>query len=717
MRLAARMVLVLVGLVALAEPALASSDRGEPPTTVRESAVSSARPLRAGTTTKAAPAPGDTRVVGVKWAGDPHATFAVEAEAAGGAWHEVGTVQQPDGGADLTSPDARSALHRLRSDHATDPLQVDRPDRVRVRVLDGTVHDVRVVAVGSPSGLAKGSGGGGASGAALPVGSASLLAAGLLGADSRRRQRGLAVGVVLAVVGAVLAPSALGAAPGDVPVPPQPRIVSRAEWGADESLRLGNCPAGPEYAPPRLVVVHHTATSNAYGPGDTPAIMRGIYAYYVQGRGYCDIGYNFVVDRYGVVYEGRFGGITTGVVGAHATGFNTGTVGVAMLGDFSSVSPPAPLLGSLVDLLAWKLSIHRINPYVPVPVYGTTVPFIIGHRDAGALSGDATACPGDAGYAVLPWLRGTVAPRVSFGNPFGNLEAASRQLGSVAIAGWAIDPDTAAPIAVDIYVDGTMYGRIIANLTRPDVAAVYPAYGPAHGFAWDVPLGPGPHLLCVFGISVYNGGNRLIGCAYLGADPFGNFEGAARVPGGVSVSGWAIDPDTAGPIPVDIYVNGSMVGRTTAGSSRPDVGAVYPSYGAAHGFSVTVPGTSGFVCAYAINVGPGTINPLLGCRVFSADPFGNFEGVSRLGGFVSVAGWAIDPDTTGPIPVDVYVNGSIVGRVTAGLSRPDVASVYPAYGAAHGFAVTVPGGAGTVCVYGINVGPGSSNSLLGCRGA
>ena len=71
--------------------------------------------------------------------------------------------------------------------------------------------------------------------------------------------------------------------------------------------------------------MHHTATSNSYSPAQSASIVRGIYVYYIQGRGYCDIGYNFLVDRYGIIFEGRYGGVDRGVIGAHATNFNTGT--------------------------------------------------------------------------------------------------------------------------------------------------------------------------------------------------------------------------------------------------------------------------------------------------------------------------------------------------------------------------------------------------------
>ena len=91
-----------------------------------------------------------------------------------------------------------------------------------------------------------------------------------------------------------------------------PGYVSRAQWGADENLRLAACPEGPGLRGPEVIVLHHTATTNSYSPAQTAATVRGIYVYYIQGRGYCDHGYNFLVDRYGIIYEGRYGGVDRG---------------------------------------------------------------------------------------------------------------------------------------------------------------------------------------------------------------------------------------------------------------------------------------------------------------------------------------------------------------------------------------------------------------------
>ncbi len=138
-----------------------------------------------------------------------------------------------------------------------------------------------------------------------------------------------------------------------------PPIVSRAGWGADESIRR----AAPRYAPSvRVAVVHHTAGSNGYTAAESAAIVRGIQVYHVKGNGWNDIGYNFLVDKYGKVFEGRYGGIDRNVVGAHAEGFNTGSVGVAVLGEYSSLAVAAKAQEALARVLAWRLDLAHVEP-------------------------------------------------------------------------------------------------------------------------------------------------------------------------------------------------------------------------------------------------------------------------------------------------------------------------------------------------------------------
>jgi len=192
----------------------------------------------------------------------------------------------------------------------------------------------------------------------------------------------------------------------------QPTIVRRSQWGADESIVR----AHPYYASAvRFAVVHHTAGTNSYSASDSAAIVRGIERYHVLANGWNDIGYNFLVDKYGQVFEGRGGGIMKNVVGAHAEGFNTGSTGVAVLGNYESQKISAAARAALVELLAWRLDVAHVNPLGRLtwtsggnPQYpaGTKVRLrtVSGHRDTGP-----TSCPGGTLYAQLPGIAADVA--------------------------------------------------------------------------------------------------------------------------------------------------------------------------------------------------------------------------------------------------------------------------------------------------------------------
>jgi LAS superfamily LD-carboxypeptidase LdcB len=213
-------------------------------------------------------------------------------------------------------------------------------------------------------------------------------------------------------------------------------------------------------------------------------------------------------------------------------------------------------------------------------------------------------------------------PRVTSrtGSPFGNVEVATLADGAATVAGWALDPDSAESIDVHVYVNGRWGGAYRADSSRPDVAAVFPANGAAHGFTITglrVPVGT--NEICVYGIDRAGGQpNGSLGCRTVSSAsgaPRGTVDSAAVAPGSVSLSGWALDPDTPDSIDVHVYVDGAWGGAYKADSSRPDVGAAFPGYGPAHGFRITVPVRAGArqVCVFAINRGAGGTNPLLSC--------------------------------------------------------------------------------------------------------
>jgi hypothetical protein len=183
-----------------------------------------------------------------------------------------------------------------------------------------------------------------------------------------------------------------------------PPIVTRSAWGGNELLRRNH----PLYASSiRLAIVHHTATPNGYTPSQSAAIVRGIDVYHVKANGWNDIGYNFLVDRYGQVYEGRYGGMTRNVIGAHALGFNTGSVGIALIGNFMTAKPTSAAVQSLQRLIAWRLDLAHVDPVSTLTYVsggserwrsGTKVKLraVSGHRDTGS-----TSCPGNNLYPVL----------------------------------------------------------------------------------------------------------------------------------------------------------------------------------------------------------------------------------------------------------------------------------------------------------------------------
>jgi Ca2+-binding RTX toxin-like protein len=210
-------------------------------------------------------------------------------------------------------------------------------------------------------------------------------------------------GAVAGVWG-VLAPSPAAA------MTTRPDIISRAQWGADENLRR----CGPYYADRlRAAYVHHTAGTNTYSRDQADNVVRGIHAFHVQGRGWCDIAYNFLVDRFGRIYEGRYGGISKPLIGGHAAGFNTGTTGISAMGDFTSTEPSRDMVQAFKRLLAWRLDVAHLRPTGWTKLtssgggtsrYGAgdtvTLRVITGHRDT-----SYTACPGARLYAKLDSIR------------------------------------------------------------------------------------------------------------------------------------------------------------------------------------------------------------------------------------------------------------------------------------------------------------------------
>ena len=183
-----------------------------------------------------------------------------------------------------------------------------------------------------------------------------------------------------------------------------PAVVPRSAWGANEEITK---PAGFASAV-RFVVIHHTAGTNAYTRSQSAAIVRAIQLFHVRTNGWNDVGYNFLVDRFGQVFEGRAGGADRPVIGAHAEGFNTGSVGIAVLGTYGDEGISAAARAAIERLVAWRLDVAHVDPLSAVSslsggnprfAAGTAVRLraVSGHRDTGF-----TSCPGTALYGQLP---------------------------------------------------------------------------------------------------------------------------------------------------------------------------------------------------------------------------------------------------------------------------------------------------------------------------
>jgi hypothetical protein len=179
---------------------------------------------------------------------------------------------------------------------------------------------------------------------------------------------------------------------------PQPVIYSRAQWGADESIRGKS---SLHYGDVHAGFVHHTVNANDYTRSEVPALMRSIYAYHVKSRGWSDIGYNYLIDRFGRIWEGRYGGVDRAVVGAHTLGFNDDSFAASAIGNYQITQPSEAMIQAYATLFAWKLSLHGITAS-STHQYVTSRYFqaINGHRDA-----ESTLCPGQYLYDRIPDIR------------------------------------------------------------------------------------------------------------------------------------------------------------------------------------------------------------------------------------------------------------------------------------------------------------------------
>ena len=193
---------------------------------------------------------------------------------------------------------------------------------------------------------------------------------------------------------------------------PRPGIVTRRGWGANEGLRE----SGFRYTKKvKAAFVHHTAGGNNYRCSQAPSVIRSIYRYHVKSMGWRDIGYNFLIDKCGKIYEGRAGGVAKPVLGAHTLGFNSNSMGIAVLGSYGAHKPSKSAVKAVARLTAWKLGLYRVNPKGKTTLKSAgsnlhrkgkkvRLNVISGHRD-----GFKTECPGRKLYGKLGSARSKAA--------------------------------------------------------------------------------------------------------------------------------------------------------------------------------------------------------------------------------------------------------------------------------------------------------------------
>ncbi|WP_370465169.1 N-acetylmuramoyl-L-alanine amidase [Nocardia sp. CS682] len=223
--------------------------------------------------------------------------------------------------------------------------------------------------------------------------------------------------------------SALHKVAAPVPGGGGPKVITREGWGADESIRCEEptYDDGPGKDGLGGITVHHTAGRNDYSREESAGIVRAIYTYHAQTLGWCDIGYNALVDKYGQIFEGRAGGLNRAVQGAHAGGFNENTAGVALMGNYTSEEPSEESIEAMGNFIGWRAKIAGLDPVGYTTMYseGTEftsyalgqavqLPIVFAHRDVGN-----TSCPGDAAYDMMDRIR-EIAASVAGGASLAN---------------------------------------------------------------------------------------------------------------------------------------------------------------------------------------------------------------------------------------------------------------------------------------------------------
>ncbi len=419
-----------------------------------------------------------------------------------------------------------------------------------------------------------------------------------------------------------------------------PSMISRGQWGANESWRTyaPGCDGSVRTAAKlEAAIVHHTASSNAYTVEQAAAQVRAIYYFHTHDPAHlwCDIGYNFLVDRFGRVFEGRFGGVTNNVIGAHSGGFNTSTTGVALLGTFSTVTPGSTMVASLAGLLAWRLQQGLVDPGgTTYLTSGGTDKYpagtrallyrISGHRDT-----KSTECPGNQAYALLPELRREVDRRILASPP-------------APLPGWT--PQSQVPRVAVL----TGYGGLQPAGSSPPLSVS--GYWPG----WDI----------VRGAAASGSTSGQVLDAFGGTHPFGGASSLSGPywPGWDIARGIALRPDgTSG------YLLDGFGGTHALGSAPPVTGGPYwPGWDIARDIALRPDGNGGYLLDGFGGIHPfGDAPPVTGGTYWGRDMARRIVLVDGSGGYVADADGGVHPFGNAPA---VSTSGTWTGfRLTRGL--------------------------------------------------
>jgi len=260
-----------------------------------------------------------------------------------------------------------------------------------------------------------------------------------------------------------------------------PKIVSRAEWGADESCTKGTI----SYSTPRFTVIHHTASSNDYTESQAKQQVRNIYHWHTachgSGNDWNDIGYNFLIDKFGNIYEGRRGGVDKGVIGAHAAYYNAGSFGVALMGNHNTLTPTSASMASLNTLLVWKFWVHSIPTSTSATTVhnGETIPTLVGHRNVrGSYNPNpstTTDCPGQRLYTQLETVRSNLAATEPPHSGIGHRATTSMQVTGNGV------PSTAEAVVLNVTATNPTRETFVTvwphGITRPNTSTLNPKPG------------------------------------------------------------------------------------------------------------------------------------------------------------------------------------------------------------------------------------------------